>query len=193
MSQPKHPISLTGAAVASLAGVLFILSGPALAQESASAPAEDAVEVQQATAAPEQIVVVGERSRRSLINEAGQETENFYSLLNDFLRNDDFEIRCRNEFPPGSNISRRVCRARYMERLESRAALSALQGIGVSDEGFSTFSGSSFDQAPQLLQMQQQFEELVIQAVNTDLDLNRSVVRLMALKDAIDNYDSSRD
>lgn len=192
MSQAKDAISLTGAA-ALLSGVLVMMSGPVLAQETASEPADDQAEVQQATAQPEEIVVVGERTRRSLINEAGQETENFYSLLNDFLKNDDFEIRCRNEFPPGSNISRRVCRARYMERLESRAALSALQGIGVTDEGISTFAGSTFDQAPQLLMMQQQFEELVLQAVNTDLDLNRSVVRLMALKDAIDNYDSSRD
>lgn len=147
------------------------------------------------TAAPEadeEVIVTGQRTLRSLINEAGIETENFYARLNVVLDKPEFEIHCQNEYPPGSNISQRVCRTRYQEELESRSALSAIQGFGTTDEDQIVFSGSSFDQLPVALQMQQEFEKEVVEAVNTDPELNRSVVRLLQLKAAVESYQSPR-
>jgi hypothetical protein len=140
----------------------------------------------------EEVIVTGQRTLRSLINEAGVETENFYSRLNVVLDKPEFEVHCQNEYPPGSNISQRVCRTRYQEELESRAALSAIQGFGTTDDGQMVFSGSSFDQQPVAMQIQQEFAREVVEAVNTDPELNRSAVRLLQLKAAVENYQSAR-
>lgn len=142
--------------------------------------------------ADEEVIVTGERTLRSLINEAGIETENFYARLNVVLDKPEFEVHCQNEYPPGSSISQRVCRTRYQEELESRAALSAIQGFGTTDDGQVVFSGSSFDQLPIAMQMQQEFAKEVVEAVNSDPELNRSAVRLLQLKAAVDNYQSPR-
>jgi hypothetical protein len=177
-------------------GAIAFSCGLARAQDAQEDQAadDDVVIVEQAQRpADERVVVIGERTRSALVREAGRETENFYRLLNQVLERPEFEIRCVNEYPPNSNILQRVCRTRYQERLESRAALSARQGFGVTDEGEMVFSGSSFNQATDLLVMQREFEDAVLDAVNTDPGLNESVLRLMALKDAIDNYESPRE
>ena len=170
-------------------GLALLLVGSSQAQEGEAASSTQ-VEVQQANAPAEQVIVTGQRTLRSLVNEAAIETENFYNRLNLVLDNPDFEISCRNENPPGSNISRKVCRMRYQEDLESRSALSAIQGFGTTDEGIMVFDGTSFDQQPELLRMQRQFETELLQAVNSDPELNASVVRLLRLKAAVDTFES---
>ena len=182
-------------------GLVLACSGGALAQEVA-APAAAAPQVvvqpQQNSGSIEEIIVTGQRSFNSLIREAGIETENFYARLNEVLKIPDFEITCRNEYPTGSNISTRRCRMRYQEELDSRAALSAIQGfenITDVDSGEvtgSVFRGTAYDIAPEARQKLQEFETVVVEAVNTDPQLNASVVRLMQLKAAVDNYESTR-
>jgi hypothetical protein len=193
-------------------GLTLVWAGSALAQESvapdetspsATAPAGVAPQVvvqpQQNAAAGsvEQIIVTGQRTLQSLINEGARETENFYARLNEVLDNPDFEITCRNEYPTGSNISERRCRMRFQEDLNSRAALSAIQGVETTTDADgavtgSVFRGIPYDIAPQSRSMMQQFETLVVEAVNTDPQLNDSVVRLMQLKAAVDNYETAR-
>ena len=192
-------------------GFVLACAGGALAQEAAVEPTAPAAADPTPAAAPqivvqpqqqnsgsiEEIIVTGQRTFNSLINEAARETENFYARLNDVLQNPDFEITCRNEYPTGSNISRRVCRMRYQEELDSRAALSAIQGIqGVQDaDGETTgsvFRGIPYDTLPEARAKMQEFETVVVEAVNTDPQLNASVVRLMQLKAAVDNYESTR-
>lgn len=184
----------------------LVCAGSALSQEAA-APAEAAppaaaprvvVQPQQNSGSIEEIIVTGQRSFNSLINEAARETENFYARLNEVLDIPDFEITCRNEYPTGSNISTRRCRMRYQEELDSRAALSAIQGIeGITDIDTgevtgSVFRGTPYDILPEARQKMQEFETVVVEAVNTDAELNASVVRLMQIKAAVDNYESSR-
>jgi hypothetical protein len=168
--------------------------GSAQAQEEGddAAPAGSQVIVQQATGPIEEVVVTGQRTISSLRNEAGRETESFYQRLNAVIDKPEFEIRCQNENPPGSNISRRVCRTRYQEDLMSRAALSTIQGFGSTEEGELVFNGSPFDSQPEMVRMQQQFEQEILQAVNTDPQLNESVVRLMQLKAAVESYETPR-
>jgi hypothetical protein len=192
-------------------GLTLFWAGSTLAQEAAApaetspaatAPAGDAPQVvvqpQQNGGSIEEIIVTGQRTFQSLINEAARETENFYARLNDVLDSPDFEITCRNEYPTGSNISQRVCRMRYQEELDSRAALSAIRGmedvtdIDSGEVTGSVFRGTPYDIVPEARAKMQEFETLVVQAVNSDPQLNDSVVRLMQLKAAVDNYESTR-
>jgi len=180
-----------------------------VAQEAAVEPARDVpppatttpqvvVQPQQNSGSVEEIIVTGQRSFNSLIREAGIETENFYARLNEVLDIPDFEITCRNEYPTGSNISTRRCRMRYQEELDSRAALSAIQGVeNITDVDSgevtgSVFRGTPYDILPEARQKMQEFETVVVEAVNSDPQLNASVVRLMQLKAAVDNYESGR-
>lgn len=191
-SQPIHAL-----------GLVLFCAASALAQETA-APTPPAVETQ-VVVQPQQngdsieaIIVTGQRTVSSLLNEAARETEGFYARLNEVLDNPDFEITCRNEYPTGSNISRRVCRMRYQEELDSRAALSAmqnLQGISNPDTGEiteSVYRGTPYDIMPEARAKMQEFETVLVEAVNTDPELNASVVRLMQLKAAVENYESVR-
>lgn len=162
----------------------------AQAQEGASV---DGSASGQAAGPVEEVIVTGQRTLRSLVNEAARETEAFYGRLNEVLDNDDFRIRCRVEYPAGSNIATRVCRMRYQEELQSRLALSQVQGIGTNEAGELVFNGTEYDVMPEAMRMQRQFEEEVLQAVNTDLELNQSVVRLLQLKAAVENYETPRE
>jgi hypothetical protein len=172
------------------AGLALFFAGSALAQEAAVQPQRNSDSI-------EEIIVTGQRSFNSLIREAGIETENFYARLNEVLDIPDFEITCRNEYPTGSNISTRRCRMRYQEELDSRAALSAIQGVeNITDAdgnaAGSVFRGTPYDILPEARAKMQEFETVVVAAVNSDPQLNASVVRLMQLKAAVDNYESTR-
>ena len=188
-------------AVTTLGMVLITLSGgPILAQDAATAtePAPQAqVQVQRAGSQMEEVIVTGQRTFQSLINEAGRETESFYARLNAVIDRPEFEVTCRSEARAGSNIRSRVCRMRYQEELDSRIALSAIQGVqSIQDvDGNvtgSALSGTLYDIDPEARRMQNEFEVVLVDAVNTDPELNASVVRLMQLKAAVDNYESSR-
>lgn len=181
--------------------ILVLSGGAARAQEAdtAAAAAEPApqVQVQRANSQVEEVIVTGQRTFQSLISEAARETENFYARLNVVVDRPEFEITCRNELPAGSNIRTKVCRMRYQEELDSRGALSLIQGMqGITDaDGNSVGSvmrGTPYNINPEARRMQDEFELAMLEAVNTDAELNASVVRLMQLKSAVDNYQTSR-
>lgn len=138
----------------------------------------------------EQVIVTGQRTISSLINEGQRETDSFYARLNEVLDNEDFRIRCQIEYPPGSAIARRVCRMRFQEELLSRAALADIQNIGSNEYGELIYEGAGFDVTAEWLEMQRQFEEDLLLAVNTDLELNQSVLRLKQLKAAVESYET---
>jgi hypothetical protein len=171
----------------------FIAVGLTLGAFPLAHAQDDAAAGEQSAGPMEEVIVTGQRTLRSLINEAARETEAFYARLNEVLDNEDFEIRCRLEYPAGTNIATKVCRMRYQEELESRRALSQIQGLGQSDSGELVFNGIEYDIVPEAMRMQEQFEEEVLQAVNTDVELNQSVVRLMQLKAAVENYETPRE
>ena len=206
MSKVPFQVSRRVSQSALALGLTLIGAGAVLAQEAASpaqpVPATAAPQVvvapQQNSGTIEEIIVTGQRSFQSLVNEAARETENLYARLNEVLNIPDFEITCRNEYPTGSNISTRRCRMRYQEELDSRAALSAIQGMqGITDVDTgeitsSVFRGTPYDVLPEARAKMQEFENVVVSAVNSDAQLNASVVRLMQLKAAVDNYESER-
>jgi hypothetical protein len=177
-------------------GITLVCAGSALSQEAAApAAAEPAaaapqvvVQAQPSSGSIEEIIVTGQRTFNSLIREAALETENLYARLNVVLDNPDFEIHCQNERPTGTNLTTRRCRMRFQEELDSRAALSLIQGFEPSDGVI-----SPYDILPEARQKMQEFETLVVEAVNSDAELNATVVRLMQLKSAVDNYESSRE
>jgi hypothetical protein len=171
---------------------VWLGSTVSLAQNT-GAPGESEVGpiiVQQATGPIEEVIVTGQRTYRSLLNEAARETEDFYMRLNEVLDDDDFRIRCRTETPAGTTIATRVCRTRYQEELLSRQALSIMQGAGSDDDGLLTFTGTIYDTYPDLARMHRAFEEEMLVAVNADPQLNASVLRLLQLKAAVQNYET---
>lgn len=188
----------------------LIVATPVRAQQSAIAGAGDVaassaaleagqgsgpqdVIVQQATGPIEQVIVTGQRTYNSLINEAARETESFYMRLNEVLDNDDYRIRCQTETPPGTSIATRVCRTRYQEELLSRQAVSVIQGAGNDDDGNLTFSDNNvLNITPDMYRKNREFAEEMLIAVNADPQLNASVVRLLQLKAAVQNYETPR-
>jgi len=177
-------------------GLSLLLLGPVHAQDRNSvtnqAPTTGGSDAQRAAGPIEQVIVTGQRSLGSLIREAGDLTEDFYSRLNFVIDNDDFDIDCRNEFPTGSRISTRVCRMRFMDELQNRRSASTLRTIGTNEDGQLTQFGTGDVIRTEWNRKMQEFEDEVVNAVNADAELNQQVIRLIALKSSIDNYDSSR-
>ncbi len=133
----------------------------------------------------DEIVVTGQRSLRVLRRDAGLATENFYSLLNDRLNNDEFKVTCRTERAPGSLMTRRVCRTAYQSSEMARQGQEAFNAMGEDDDGNLIFGGTFYDPSPVLLQKNEEFRTAVLQAVNSDPELNQAVHRLIALREAV--------
>lgn len=170
----------------------LLVTGPAQAQQSDDG-AEAAAQSVQEPGATEEVIVTGQRTVRSLIREAGRETENFYMLLNEVLENEDFKVDCRTEYPAGSNIATKVCRTGYQERLESRAALSDIQNYRTTDEDIMVYEGARYQYEPEMLRMQREFGDAMLQAVNSDPELNEAFWNLVGLKQAVDSYETPRE
>jgi hypothetical protein len=67
-----------------------------------------------------------------------------------------------------------------------------LAGSANSQDGETVYSGSFDDVQPEMMQLKLEFEDKLLQAVNTDPELNGQVIRLLALKSAVENYQSPR-
>jgi hypothetical protein len=191
MSNKLNPASAAGAVLS----VGLLLAGPAFGQENVTVEVQTSAQSQaQIAAGPiEEVIVTGQRSIGALIREAGDLTEDFYARLNFVLDNEDYEITCQNEFPTGSRISTRVCRTRFEEELMARQSASMLRTIGSNEDDQLTQFGTADMVAADMRLMRQQFEEDVLVAVNNDQLLNDQVIRLIALKSSIDNYQSPRE
>lgn len=164
------------------------------ATASAQTPEADASGAEAPAAGPpvDEIVVTRQRNMASLIDEAAQATEGFYMMLNDVLDNDRWRISCRNEYPAGSRIPRRVCTTRFFEDAMNRQASLAMQGFGTDDDGNPTFSGTIIDVQAEILREQRLFEDAILTAVNTSPALNAHVVRMMGLKENIETFETPR-
>jgi hypothetical protein len=167
-----------------MACAVFLAGPPGQAQTDDPSP-----EPPQSGGAIDEIVVTGQRSLRLLRREAGQATENFYTLLNQVLDHDDYRITCRNETATGSRISRRVCRAAFQERELQRQARATFDGIETDDDGHMSFDGPMYDPTAALLHKQREFADALMEAVNADPDLNRAARELIALQRTIEEME----
>ena len=69
----------------------------------------------------EEIIVTAPRSLSSLRAEIDQVQDRAFALFNELNIDNDYDIVCRRETPLGSHIPQRVCRSRYVDRLEAEA------------------------------------------------------------------------
>jgi hypothetical protein len=176
----------------SMLGLMVFSS--AWSQEGATVDVQvqELTDAQRAAGPIEEVIVTGQRTFGSLIREGAELTEDFYGRLNEIIDQDKFKINCWNEFPTGSRISTRVCRMRYQEDAMNRQATSIMRALGTDEDGNLVQNGSIYDVQIELRQGMQEFETVLLDAVNTDTVLNDQVIRLIALKSAVENYESPR-
>ena len=141
----------------------------------------------------EEVIVTGQRTYSALIREGARLTEEFYARLNTVIDDEDFRIRCDSEFPTGSSIPQRVCRTAFQRRLLNQQSVSIIPGLGSTEDGLPTFNDSVMEIRPQMVQWMQDFEEAILLAVNTDPELNAQVIRLLALKSAVETFETPRE
>ena len=178
----------------------LLLLGPAYGQDAesievqiAEPPASALSDAQRAAGPIEEVIVTGQRTIGALLREGAELTENFYMRLNIVLDRDEFRIDCSNEFPTGSRISTRICRMRFQEDLLNRQSVSVLQGVSTSEDGQTIFSDNVTDIRGDMMRMMMEFEDVVVEAVNVDPVLNEQVLRMIAVKSAVDNFETPRE
>ena len=101
------------------------------AQATAEAPAEDDPDY----ADLEEIIVTAPRTLRSMRAEIEEVQNRAFALFNELNVDNDYDIVCRRETPTGSHIPVRVCRPRYVDRLEAEATQDFLAGDAYFDPG----------------------------------------------------------
>lgn len=150
-----------------------------------SATVAERSEATVAATAMEEVIVRGQRPLRMLIREGEELTADFYTRLNEVLNNDDFVITCENERRAGSNFNIRVCMTAYQRRILNRISQDQLRSMAAMPASVETGYA-------EMLNYQAEFENAILVAVNTDQVLNDQVIRLMALKQAVENYQTPR-
>ena len=129
----KAMVRFGGVPVALLVALGYPVDWVVLAQEeqvTAEAPAEDA-----GYADLEEIIVTAPRTLRSMRAEIDAVQDRAFALFNELNVDNDYDIVCRRETPTGSHIPVRVCRPRYVDRLEAEAAQDFLAGDAYFDPG----------------------------------------------------------
>ena len=122
-----------GVLVALLVALGYPLDRGALAQDepaTAEAHPEDV-----GYADLEEIIVTAPRTLRSMRAEIEEVQDRAFALFNELNIDNDYDIVCRRETPTGSHIPVRVCRPRYVDRLEAEAAQDFLAGEAYFDPG----------------------------------------------------------
>ena len=74
----------------------------------------------------EEVIVIGLRPMASIRDEIASTEDLIYDTFNDLNDDDAFDIICTKEAPIGSQISRRVCRSRFLVESETEAFLDFL-------------------------------------------------------------------
>lgn len=74
----------------------------------------------------EEVIVIGLRPMASIRHEITNTEDLIYNTFNELNDEDAFDVICTKEAPIGSQISRRVCRSRFMIESESQAFLDFL-------------------------------------------------------------------
>ena len=83
----------------------------------------------------EEVVVTAPRTLSAMRAEIDAVQNRAFSLFNELNVDNDYDIVCRRETPTGSYIPVRVCRPRYVDRLEGEATRDFLAGDAFFDPG----------------------------------------------------------
>ena len=83
----------------------------------------------------EEVVVTAPRTLSAMRAEIDAVQNRAFALFNELNIDNDYDIVCRRETPTGSHIPVRVCRPRYVDRLEAEATQDFLAGDGFFDPG----------------------------------------------------------
>ncbi len=106
------------------AGVVWLLVAvvlcPVLLQQAAIAQEAEADTNAEKSEPLEEIIVVAPRTLRSMRVEIRRAEDNVLSLFNAMNDDNDYDIRCRQETPLGTNIPARICNPRFVDRLIGR-------------------------------------------------------------------------
>ncbi|MEM7501752.1 MAG: hypothetical protein AAF417_06895 [Pseudomonadota bacterium] len=70
----------------------------------------------------EEVVVIGEKSMRTLRHAVYRAEENFFETFSRLNDDDEFDVRCFFEAPTGTRIRRHVCRANFLVAATSSEA-----------------------------------------------------------------------
>lgn len=70
----------------------------------------------------EEIIVTAPRTLRSMRTDIDEVQNRAFALFNELNVDNDYDIVCRRETPTGSHIPVRICRPRYIDRLEADAS-----------------------------------------------------------------------
>lgn len=143
-------------------------------------------EAQDASEPVEEVVVRGQRGLRNLYNEAGRATERFYGLLNEYLDDEEMRVTCRLENRRNSRMRERVCRTGFQSTELSRQGQAQVAALVAADGDLNAFMGTAYDPRPELAEKQREFNAKVVEAVNSNPELNRAVLDLMAIKREIE-------
>jgi len=131
----------------------------------------------------EEIVVVGDRTLRSLTEELRRAEDYVHERFNALNDDDQFDIHCHRETRTGTNISRRVCKANYVDSataVEAQANLASLRG----EFGVSQMSPRATIQYKNRI-----LREKLTEFVNEDAQLRESVTHFAELRE---NYENAK-
>jgi len=125
----------------------------------------------------EEILVIGERSLKSLRYEFYRLEEVYYDLFNAQNEDDEFDIYCDGETPIGSHIMQHGCRANYVSTANSQAARAQLLGMP----------------APSAAMVLMEKDKLMMEKLTLFTEANPALYEaLVELNLAKKNYDSER-
>jgi hypothetical protein len=151
--------------------------------------------------APEEIVVRGRRigELRAEIEVARQRA---YAIFNEINTNDEFDVRCRKDSRPGTNVPQEVCRAQFENRISSAAGQEYFSGLfracrgpaGITQDCmFSNAASAALNAAQgiegQALSKQDQMKEEILRLANED---DRFAQAILDWYEANQQYEAAR-
>ena len=131
----------------------------------------------------EEVIVVGDQTLVGLREELYRAQDHVHELFNALNDDDDFDIHCHTETRTGTHISRRVCKANYVDKataIQGQAFLSFTRGE----------TGSAQPPSAEVIQFKNGIlKQKLTDLVNANSELRDAVARFSELSE---NYDSAQ-
>jgi len=148
--------------------------------ESAAAAGIDPIASESAV---EEVIVVGDQTLVGLRQELYRAQDRVHELFNALNDDDDFDIHCHMETRTGTRISRRVCKANYVD-----------QATAVQGQAFLAFTrgeaGSAQPPSAEVIQFNNKLlRQKLTELVNANSELRDAVARFSELSE---NYESAQ-